>query len=1266
MGKEEDKKMKKKMITIAVFVLSVCLIGNFLLTGRVGAVNCKSDALKKNSSTSKACGKERSNTGYGAGGPACGQPQCGTMWINSSNATSGEKAFSAVTEVNSVSTGKMNIYLHGAVFYTSASETSVPGGYIYVVKRDSRICGADIKNYKDYPAISFCSGKTKANCKLNRPTKTDPFQGDIKTGNMTMQLDLDKLKSSETADPSTDGDTYTVKLQVYRCYGTFTPNNSEDVNLCKNNQGAHCGSDTTTFKVVIAPLFIGRSMVTNGTNSRATAPLRQFVMSPKSLSTKAETLNMSNCSEEGCNVTFNHYLTRETSTRNVRYSITRVTTGDGETKTESIVDTTFDFKVSKKEYPVKSNSVSVKPGHEVCETLTFWNSVSGKNEKASSTVCASAEGSTKIEASLDIKAKKNNQGDDEYRDYCVEADSGLPYMPEKTSCKTIDTKGMMYAKPTDKITYKVNYDAAPQSACNMKVDRMRINGNNTELWLADRVGFTTTPTLKDFYNKIYTQLNESQDKDFQEWNNAFSYLYSRNDRNFNIVSDKIYNNCDSKMKEEIFNSDSGLPFSIADSDVGKVIVSRVQTNHAAQKDNQKNTATTPSAVEILTTDQTDNYDGKDVVITSMLYGDMVFDIQDGANVGSNVQLYHKNGTAAQTWRLELQSDGYYKIKNPASGKYIDLKDGRNNGNPVNKTNIQVHASNDTCAQRWKFKRNGDGSFTIHTKCYYDSNNKPIDGMVIDVAGGLMTDKTNIQIYNSNNTAAQRWILEVKDDSGTAQGGNSFVRLQTTYLRDEAYVAVPYNFNNTTDINTKETVLYAGEIAKIGYEIIVGDRENSLTGGTYATIVPNASYGITIESVGGENFSDESYSVSNQTLNKGENVKKDLEIPIPDVPAGTEICFRSWVWPKDSEQDDKMDTNWSDGNIYESGPKCFVVAKRPSIQVWGGNVYSNGNINTSVSGKSQLAGYNGDANIHYFGSFGELGVLSTGAVNGFASGAAMGYVRSADGNNINIVPNYAPNNGIGNNGTEPINDLFGGSTDDDMCVLTFAEKCNNNNLSNPGLGSMDHDKNAVLGFLKEYEKEATSNGDLTMDLNGVKGEAIEENTYLYYHNGNLTVSGGGLGKNMKQFVHVKGNITIGGNIEYTDTYNTLDEMPKMVLYAENGDVNINCNVTRLDILIIADKTVDTCPTNENDYNNANNSIQLKVNGAIIANELKPNRTYGAATGKNSIIPAEIINFDPSLYLWNVKTKSTSGSETEGESSKHLDMEMTDIIEIAPRY
>ncbi|MBR2753748.1 hypothetical protein IKD82_01085, partial [Candidatus Saccharibacteria bacterium] len=85
-----------------------------------------------------------------------------------------------------------------------------------------------------------------------------------------------------------------------------------------------------------------------------------------------------------------------------------------------------------------------------------------------------------------------------------------------------------------------------------------------------------------------------------------------------------------------------------------------------------------------------------------------------------------------------------------------------------------------------------------------------------------------------------------------------------------------------------------------------------------------------------------------------------------------------------------------------------------------------------------------------------------------------------------------------------------------------------------------------------------------------------------------------------------------------------------------------------------------------YNNANNSIQLKVNGAIIANELKPNRTYGAATGKNSIIPAEIINFDPSLYLWNVKTKSTSGSETEGESSKHLDMEMTDIIEIAPRY
>ena len=46
----------------------------------------------------------------------------------------------------------------------------------------------------------------------------------------------------------------------------------------------------------------------------------------------------------------------------------------------------------------------------------------------------------------------------------------------------------------------------------------------------------------------------------------------------------------------------------------------------------------------------------------------------------------------------------------------------------------------------------------------------------------------------------------------------------------------------------------------------------------------------------------------------------------------------------------------------------------------------------------------------------------------------------------------------------------------------------------------------------------------------------------------------------------------------------------------------------------------------------NSTQLIIDGTIITDKLIANRTYGAATGTNSIVPAEIINYDSTLYLW----------------------------------
>ncbi|MBQ3475916.1 hypothetical protein IJH26_00160, partial [Candidatus Saccharibacteria bacterium] len=91
--------------------------------------------------------------------------------------------------------------------------------------------------------------------------------------------------------------------------------------------------------------------------------------------------------------------------------------------------------------------------------------------------------------------------------------------------------------------------------------------------------------------------------------------------------------------------------------------------------------------------------------------------------------------------------------------------------------------------------------------------------------------------------------------------------------------------------------------------------------------------------------------------------------------------------------------------------------------------------------------------------------------------------------------------------------------------------------------------------------------------------------------------------------------------------------------------------------IADEDVKTC--NSDDENEENKS-QLRINGAIIAKRLIANRTYGAGTGANSGDPAEIINFDPSLYLWGMK----SSDETSLNKSNNIDTVY--IRELAPRY
>lgn len=113
--------------------------------------------------------------------------------------------------------------------------------------------------------------------------------------------------------------------------------------------------------------------------------------------------------------------------------------------------------------------------------------------------------------------------------------------------------------------------------------------------------------------------------------------------------------------------------------------------------------------------------------------------------GANVQLYLRNGTQAQAFKVRHDSQGFVTFTNINSGKVIDLdgaitKNGRN---------IHQYASNGTRAQKWIVQQSGSGYSIVSA----------IDtSFALDIRNGFVYSGSNIQLYKSNNTAAQQWTF----------------------------------------------------------------------------------------------------------------------------------------------------------------------------------------------------------------------------------------------------------------------------------------------------------------------------------------------------------------------------------------------------------------------------------------------------------------------------------------------------------------------------
>lgn len=239
-------------------------------------------------------------------------------------------------------------------------------------------------------------------------------------------------------------------------------------------------------------------------------------------------------------------------------------------------------------------------------------------------------------------------------------------------------------------------------------------------------------------------------------------------------------------------------------------------------------------------------------ITSSKNTSYTLDVSGGSKVDfGNIQLYQYNGTVAQGWKISHDAHGYVTFINVGSNRAIDLFKGTatnwqnvnqyssngtyaqkwivtNEGNGFkimsaidtnyvldiasgkvhNSSNIQVYRSNDTAAQRWYFNtfESPRQKLDNMAKQYnaeieettYVISNFANPNYTIDVSMASKSNYANVWLFNSNNTAAQKWTVK-KDSVGYITfinvGSNKVLDVQKAVAKSGTNIW-QYQYNDT--------------------------------------------------------------------------------------------------------------------------------------------------------------------------------------------------------------------------------------------------------------------------------------------------------------------------------------------------------------------------------------------------------------------------------------------------------------------------------------
>ena len=220
--------------------------------------------------------------------------------------------------------------------------------------------------------------------------------------------------------------------------------------------------------------------------------------------------------------------------------------------------------------------------------------------------------------------------------------------------------------------------------------------------------------------------------------------------------------------------------------------------------------------------------------------DLRMGVEDESNdKGAKIQLQAAKESDSQIFKIESQSDGWYMFKNLKSGKYLDVKGGDN----IVGTVLQQYSKNSTAAQKFKLYDAGNGQYYLKSKLsliventqqedgdiYIDQASCGTDqkwvikktysegnvvnvangdyiissglgnSQVLDIKSGSTSSGANVQIHKNNKSMAQNFHINKESDGWyTIQNNKSKKYLDVKSASSEPKANLQQYSGNKTD------------------------------------------------------------------------------------------------------------------------------------------------------------------------------------------------------------------------------------------------------------------------------------------------------------------------------------------------------------------------------------------------------------------------------------------------------------------------------------